>query len=127
MTAPTFTTDGFDTAEVVQRYLAAWNTPDAAARRPLVEAAFAPGVRYADPMFAASGHDEVDAMVAGVHTAYAGCRFVATGDVEAYHDRLLWHWSLVRPDGTPVAHGLDVAVVDADGRLTEVTGFFRPA
>ena len=113
-------------AVVVERYFAAWNEPDAAARRRLVEAAFAPGATYADPLFAARGHDEVDAMVAGVHTAYAGCRFVATGEVEQSHDRLLWHWSLVRPDGTPVAHGLDVAVVDGDGRLTDVSGFFRP-
>ena len=125
MSAPTTSTT--TPAAVVERYLAAWNEPDAAARRPLVEAAFAPGITYADPMFAARGHDEVDAMVGGVHTAYAGCRFALTGEVESSHNRLLWHWSLVRPDGTAVAHGLDVAVVDTDGRLTDVSGFFRPA
>jgi hypothetical protein len=115
-------------AAVVAQYIAAWNETDATVRRVLVREVFADDAAYADPMFAARGHDEVDAMIAGVHVAYPGCRFVATGTPAEHHDRLLWHWDLVQPDGvTPVAHGLDVAVLAADGRLADVTGFFDAA
>lgn len=128
MTTQTPTPQADRAQALVAQYIATWNETDAAARHALVREVFADDTAYADPMFAARGHDEVDVMIAGVHSAYPGCRFVATGSVEEHHDRLLWHWDLVGPDGvTPVAHGLDVAVLAADGRLADVTGFFHAA
>ena len=50
-----------DTATLVQRYLAAWNTTDPAARREAIAAAFTPDARYVDPMADVRGHDGVDA------------------------------------------------------------------
>ena len=37
------------------------------------------GGRYTDPVFAASGHDEIDAMVGGFHQQFPGLIFVRTG------------------------------------------------
>jgi hypothetical protein len=113
-----------DTTKLVEGYFAMWNEADAAARREVVTATWTPDATYVDPMFGADGYDGLDTMVAAVHEQFPGHVFRLTGDVDAHHDRLRWTFALVpEAGGAPVATGLDVAVVAADGRLSHVTGF----
>ena len=114
-------------ADVVDGYFAMWNETDPAARRAAIAATWSPDARYRDPLFAAAGHDALDAMVVAVHEHYPGCRFRPAGDPDAHHDRARWGWEFVGPDGAAiVASGVDFAALAPDGRLLDVTGFFAP-
>jgi hypothetical protein len=113
---------------VVDGYFAMWNQTDPALRRQTIQSTWTADARYLDPLFAAQGADELDALVVGVHQAYPGHRFRLVGSIDTHHDRARWAWELypVSPQGAaPVAIGVDVAVVAPDGRLHEVTGFFE--
>jgi hypothetical protein len=110
---------------VVDDYLAAWNEPDAEARRALVERAFTPDATYVDAHRSGAGHDGLDAMIAAARDGLPGHRVEPIADVDAHNDRVRFSWTLVGPDG-PVAIGRDFAIVGADGRLRDVTGFVDP-
>lgn len=109
--------------ETVDRYLAAWNTTDPAARRDAVAAAFTPDARYVDPLADVSGHDGVDALIAGAQEQFAGLTF-SRGDVlDAHHDVVRFTWHLGPAGAEPVVVGFDVAEIAQDGRLRTVHGF----
>jgi hypothetical protein len=52
---------------IVDGYFEMWNETDPVRRRAVIAATWAPGAGHVDPMFAADGHDALDAMVAAVH------------------------------------------------------------
>jgi hypothetical protein len=113
-------------AALIDRYFAMWNTTDDAARRDVVAATWSPDATYVDPLVAAEGHDGLVAMVRAVHEQYPGHEFRLTGAVDAHHDRLRWEWQMTAPgDGAVLVNGVDFAVVAADGRLAQVTGFIE--
>lgn len=116
-------------SDVVDGYFAMWNETDALLRQAVTAATWARDAHYIDPMFAADGHDGLNALVAAVHEQFPGYRFRLTGAVDAHHDRARWGWELSGPDGgPPAAVGVDFALLAPDGRLRAVTGFFeRPA
>lgn len=113
-----------DTTTIVDGYLAIWNETDTDRRRALIAQTWAEDGRYTDPVFASAGHDEIDAMVGAFHGQFPGLRFVRIGEIEAHHDRIRFTWDLLDAGGARQAAGTDVAVVSADGRLLDVTGFF---
>lgn len=111
---------------LVEGYFAMWNETDQARRQALIAATWSADGHYLDPLFAASGADALDTMVAGVHQQFPGHHFRVTSPIDVHHDRAHWEWELVGPDGgPPVASGFDVAALTPDGRLREVTGFFH--
>jgi hypothetical protein len=115
-----------DNAALVQRYLAAWNATDPAARREAIAAAFTPDARYVDPMADVLGHDGVDALIAGAQQQFAGLTFTPGEVLDAHHDvvRFTWHLGPAgNEDAEPVVIGFDVAEVAEDGRLERVHGF----
>ena len=114
-------------AAVVDGYFEMWNETDADRRRAVIAGTWAPAASYVDPMFTADGYDGLDALVAGVHEEFPGHRFRLTDPVDVHHDRARWGWELAPDGGAPIASGVDFAVLDPDGRLREVTGFFAAA
>jgi SnoaL-like protein len=115
------------TAELVERYFAIWNETDPARRRELITTTWSPDLTYLDPLFSAAGPDALDTLVEGVHEQFPGHRFRLIGQVDLHHDRARWAWELAGPAGGPtVAAGVDFALLTADGRLHQVTGFFEP-
>jgi hypothetical protein len=111
------------TPDLADRYLAAWNESDAAARRTAMAELFADDVRYTDPLVAAEGRDALEAAIGAVQQQFPGFTFRLAGPVDAHHDQLRFTWEL-GPVGqeAPVA-GFDVAVVDGSGRIRTVLGF----
>ncbi|OLB76481.1 MAG: polyketide cyclase [Actinobacteria bacterium 13_2_20CM_2_71_6] len=102
-----------------------WNETDPARRRDVIAQTWSPVASYVDPMFSAEGYDGLDAMVSGVQERFPGHRFRLTDPVDVHHDRARWGWEFAAPDGgMPIAAGVDFAMLAADGRLGEVTGFF---
>ncbi|MEU4573212.1 nuclear transport factor 2 family protein [Nonomuraea sp. ATR24] len=112
-----------DTNELVQRYLAAWNETDAAARRAALEEVFAEDAGYTDPLVSVRGIDGLDATIAAVQAQFGGLVFSLGGAVDAHHDIARFTWHLGPEGAEPVAVGFDVAVFGADGRISQVLGF----
>ncbi|MGY1729293.1 nuclear transport factor 2 family protein [Geodermatophilus sp. SYSU D01062] len=111
------------TPDLADRYLAAWNETDPAARRALVEALFTEDVTYTDPLADVAGRDGLDATIAAVQAQFPGFVFRLAGPADAHHGQVRFTWHL-GPDGAePPVTGFDVAVTDGDGRIRTVLGF----
>ena len=108
----------------VDTYLAAWNETDAERRSALIDRSWNPEGRYIDPLQEANSPRAFADLAAGVQAAYPGHRFRRTTEIDGHHDLVRFGWELVAPDGSVTVSGIDVAVLDGDGRLRHVTGFF---
>ncbi|MBF9068693.1 nuclear transport factor 2 family protein [Streptacidiphilus fuscans] len=110
--------------ELAERYIAAWNETDPAARRKLVDETWAEDGSYTDPLVVAEGRDAIDATLAAVQTQFPGLRFRLGGPVDAHHTIARFTWELGPADAAePLVIGFDVMVVDAEGRIAQVLGF----
>jgi hypothetical protein len=105
--------------ELVARYLETWNETDPAARRKAIDELWAEDGAYTDPIAAAEGRDQIDAMIAAVQGQFPGLAFTLAGPVDAHHDIARFTWSL----GDELVIGFDVLVLDAHGRISSVYGF----
>jgi hypothetical protein len=112
---------------VVKRYLAAWNETDPDRRRVAVEEAFAPDVRYVDPVAAVEGHAAMDGLIGAVQGQFPGLVFTTGGPVDAHHEQGRFTWRLGPVGEEPVVVGFDVAELAPDGRIRTVLGFIDHA
>jgi hypothetical protein len=108
--------------ELIEQYIAAWNTTDAAARRDLVARVFTPAATYTDPLAQVAGHEQIDALLATAQAQFPGLEFTLAGPVDAHHDVARFTWNLGPHGGEPLVVGFDVAVIN-DGRIDRVHGF----
>jgi len=111
-----------DYQAIAHDYIAAWNA-EGAARAQAIARAFTPGARYADPLMQAEGHAALDRMIGGAQQQFGGLSFHLDGAADGHGDRLRFRWTLGPDAATAIAKGTDFAVLAADGRLAEVTGF----
>ncbi|GAA2094757.1 nuclear transport factor 2 family protein [Kitasatospora saccharophila] len=112
-----------DLRNLAERYLAAWNETDPAARRKLVEETWAADGSYTDPLVVARGHEQFDATLAAVQAQFAGLVFTL-GPVDAHHDVARFTWELAPAGATePLVIGFDVLTATEDGRIATVVGF----
>ncbi len=70
-----------DADELVQRYPAAWNETDAAARRAVLAEVFAEDAAYTDPLVSVQGGNGLDAAIAAVQAQFGGLVFSLGGAV----------------------------------------------
>ena len=115
----------FDT--VVERYLAAWNETDPAARRSAIEEVFAADVRYVDPLAAVRGREALSGLIGAVHEQFPGFVFTPGGPADAHHDQGRFTWHLGPAGAEPVVIGFDVVERDADGLIRTGLGFIDRA
>jgi hypothetical protein len=109
--------------DVITRYLDCWNETDPAARRKLIDDAWAEDATYVDPLGAAHGRDAIDATIAAVQQQFPGLVFALAGPVDSHHRQARFTWGL-GPDGAePLVVGFDVAVADEDDKIVSVLGF----
>jgi hypothetical protein len=109
--------------ELIEKYIATWNETDPERRRELIGEVYAADATYTDPLADLRGLAEIDAGVAGAQQMFPGMVFALAGPVDANHSQARFSWHL-GPAGTePVVIGFDVAVANADGKLTSVHGF----
>lgn len=111
-----------DPVELVERYLASWNEPDAGRRRDLIASLWTDTASYVDPLMKSEGRDGIDAMIAAVQARFPAHRFRRSGEVDAHNDRIRFGWELLTGSGASIASGTDFGVL-ANGRLQSVTGF----
>ncbi|HEY2640934.1 MAG TPA: nuclear transport factor 2 family protein [Streptosporangiaceae bacterium] len=109
--------------DVITRYLNCWNETDPAARRKLIEDAWAADARYIDPLGEAQGRDAIDATIAAVQEQFPGLVFALAGPVDAHHKQARFTWGLGPAGAEPLVVGFDVAVTDEDSKIVTVLGF----
>ena len=112
--------------EVVSAYGAAWNEPDDAARRALLQNAWSDDGVYCDPTATAEGRERLVEHIGGFHQQMPGARIELASGVDEHDGWLRFAWTMLGPDGTPMMDGFDVAELAADGRLRRIVGFFGP-
>lgn len=111
---------------LVERYLGSWNEPDRDTRDALIAATWAEDGAYTDPLLEASGRLGISEMIAGFQETYPDHLFSLRGEVEEHHGRLRFRWQLANADGDPQMEGTDFGVVNGEGLLVSITGFFDP-
>lgn len=111
---------------LVDRYCAAWNTPDGAERRAILRSVLTEDGRYTDPSVHAAGIDALATHIDGVVARNPGARISRTSPVDAHHDVLRFLWSNRLADGRVLRDGIDFCIIAPDGRFRSIIGFFGP-
>lgn len=111
------------TAELVERYVAAWNETDPGARAKAVAELWTEEATYTDPLAQVAGHAGISAVIEGAQAMFPGMVFSAGELYESHHDIARFTWHLGPQGGEPVASGSDVVELAADGRIARVLGF----
>lgn len=110
----------------VAAYIDAWNTPDDARRRALLERAWADDGTYTDPTARVAGRAALHAHIGGFAHRFPSARFLLTSAVDTHHDLLRFGWRLIGQDGATLLDGVDFGELASDGRLRRIVGFFGP-
>ena len=110
--------------EIVDAYGAAWNEPDEAKRRALLERAWADDGAYTDPQSNVAGREALIALIGGMHSQMPGARIEATSGVDVHHDKLRFAWKFASGDGSMMIDGIDFGELADDGRLKTIVGFW---
>ena len=79
---------------------------------------------YAHPPHAATGHDEILAVIDEFQQRRPGHRIVTTGPAEVVHGWLRATWAVLGPDGATVLQGIMVAELASDGRMRRAVNFW---
>ena len=108
----------------IDTYLEAYLEPDAERRTRLIEQVWATDGHLFDPPLDAKGHDAIDEMFVAVQEMFPQHSFRRTSGVDTHHGIARYGWELAAPDGAVALAGMDVVVIDQDGKLSRVAGFF---
>jgi hypothetical protein len=107
----------------IEKYLAAWNEPEPAARRALLEACWSADGTYTDPRSHGANLAELDAIIAGFLSASPGAEFTLNDKIDAHHGYVRFYWTLHFANGTELP-GMDYGEIAPDGKLKKIVGFF---
>ncbi len=113
-----------DALDPIAAYGAAWIEPDAAARRALLEVAWAPDAVYCDPLAEVAGADALSDHIGATQAAMPGSRIEVTSEPVRHHDSAFFRWTMSDASGAVVMTGFDVVQLAEDGRIARLTGFF---
>lgn len=103
-----------DIEALVAAHLAIWNTRDSVERVSAMPGVYAESVRIGEPEAAYTGHDGMDAAVAGLQGALPGMSLSVNGEVQQAQDMVTYRWNLGPDAETAVVTGRDVLLVDDD-------------
>ncbi|MEQ1545676.1 nuclear transport factor 2 family protein [Methyloglobulus sp.] len=108
-----------------ETYTQSWAEIDTSKRFALFEQCLSPGCVYTDPLMQATGYEQLSGYMTELQKNVPGVKFVTT-DFKNHHDRSLTHWNMVDGEGNNLAQGTSYGLYGADGRLTQMSGFFDP-
>ncbi len=107
--------------ELVNRYVAVWNEPDAALRREGIAQLWAEDGAHFTPSLEARGYPALEVRVAGAYEKWVkagGFVFRSAGNAEAHHNGVRFNWEMVPAAGSAAAAvGFDFLVLGDDGRI----------
>jgi hypothetical protein len=113
-----------DIEELVDQYASAWNERDAGARALLLSAVWAQAGRYRDPTAHTRGRDALVEHIGIFQTTAPGASIRRSGPVIRTGPHFTFPWEMTDEDGRVRASGRDAGLLDADGRILRIEGFF---
>lgn len=105
-------------------YQAAWADIGVAQRRKLLTESVAEDCIDSDPIAACRGIDALNAKIEDSKQKFPGASFRNDTFLD-YHDHGLSHWTMLNKEGAKMVEGASYARFGADGKLTQMTGFFE--
>jgi hypothetical protein len=112
--------------ETIKLYCAAWSEPDAQRRQQMLDQVWAASGTYTDPTAHVEGRTALNAHIANFLKRTPGGRIAATSHVDIHHGNLRFTWKLVGVDGKTLSEGIDFGVLDSEGKIQMIVGFFGP-
>ena len=133
--------------ELANRFVGLWNDPDPEHRRATIRELWtedgrqvlqppqemreaAAGIGFPPPRLEVRGYDEIERRVTRAYedfVAAGGFEFRGRGNVERLDDVIKFNWEMVPAGGGDVqAVGLDVLMLDGDGRIETDYQFIEP-
>ncbi|ASY66361.1 putative isomerase (plasmid) [Sinorhizobium sojae CCBAU 05684] len=103
-------------------YIALWNETEPQARREKLDDLWTTDGAYADPLTRGAGHEEIDALIAGVHRQFPGFVFQLLNTPDGCGEVMRFAWGLGPGGAEPVVEGTDFCTI-RNGRLHDVVGF----
>jgi hypothetical protein len=111
-------------ALTVTDYCNAWSVTDRAARERLLARVWAPDGAYSDADTPLSkGVSGLSDVIAEFQRHYPGTHFRCSAP-QQHHSFMRVTWILLKPDGSPVTHGVDIYDMAPDGQIRRIVGFF---
>jgi len=108
-------------------YQSAWSSDiDASERQELLTGTVAEECVFTDPTDQGHGHEELIAKIGGSNQRFPGAAF-QNKTFDDHHAQALITWTMVDGAGQAFVQGTSYVRFGADGRLTQMTGFFDPA
>lgn len=111
--------------ESLNALLAVWNEKDPERIRGHLEKALAPDIVFADPNYCIEGIDAFEDMVREFLATNPDATCEHTSGFNMHHNRYRYEW-LVSIGGKPAVPGMDVALLNEDGKVARIDGFFGP-
>jgi uncharacterized protein YndB with AHSA1/START domain len=108
---------------VLEAYFAAWNEPDAAARRTLLQTCCEPGISVRSSWACTDGIDELSAHISNGLKHMPGMSLRQDGPPQALHGSVRVGWTIRAPNGQDVMRGANVARLGLSGKLTTLVSF----
>lgn len=112
--------------ELVKKYCAAWNEPDAQHRRELLEKVWASEGTYTDPQSHVEGREALVEHIGRFLKNSPGARIIQSSHADFHHGMFRFAWKFVGGDGKTVMEGIDFGTLGPDGKLQRIVGFFGP-
>jgi hypothetical protein len=110
-----------DLKELTDRYVSVWNEPDPGSRRRLIAELWAANGANFTASSEFHGHEELEVRITEPYEEFVGSggyRFRSMNNVAGHHNALKFNWKMVdTEDGTVASVGLEVLVLDNDGRI----------
>jgi hypothetical protein len=114
----------------IARYVCMWHEPDAQRRSDIVQDLWAEDGENRSRRFAIQGHEAIVARVARAHdewVAQKGFVFRPVGNTDVLGDVVKFVWEMVpKNGGAREALGLDVFLLQSDGRIRALYQFAEP-
>ena len=109
--------------DALLHYWTMWNEPDLDLIRAHLDLAVSADFVFSDPMHFHAGRDALEANVRTLRSTKPHYRFAIASELDVQNDCYRYEWHVLRKDRF-LMRGLDVAQLNADGRLPRVDGFF---
>jgi hypothetical protein len=113
-----------DFRDVIAAYDRAWNEPDRAVQRRLIDSAFTDDAELIEPRGRFAGPAAISERLAGFQERFPGGRVEITTGIDEHHGYARYGWTLRGGDGAVLLEGIDVCELAPDGRLRRVVMFF---
>jgi uncharacterized protein YndB with AHSA1/START domain len=110
--------------QTVDAWFASWSEPDASTRDATLVRTAAPDVQFRDRFSAIAGREEVSTHMAAAQRFMPGITLRRDGEIRHCQGTVLSEWIASAADGQERARGTNVFILNGDGQIESVIGFW---